>query len=57
MMKLDLAKIKFDDAGLVPVVVQDALTAEVLMTAWADAEALRLTEERGELVFWSRSRS
>ena len=57
MMKLDLAKIKFDGAGLVTVVVQDALTAEVLMTAWADAEALRLTEERGELVFWSRSRS
>lgn len=56
MIKLDLNGIKFDEKGLVPVVVQDALTAEVLMTAWASAESLRLTAECGELVFWSRSR-
>lgn len=48
--------VKFDDNGLVPVVVQDSDTAEVLMVAWANEEALRLTEETGELVLWSRSR-
>jgi phosphoribosyl-AMP cyclohydrolase/phosphoribosyl-ATP pyrophosphohydrolase/phosphoribosyl-AMP cyclohydrolase len=36
--------------------VQDAATKEVLMMAWMNAEALRLTLERGEAVFWSRSR-
>lgn len=56
MTKIDLSLIKFDDKGLVPVVVQDAVTAEVLMTAWANAEALDKTAECGELVFWSRSR-
>ncbi len=56
MTKIDLSLIKFDDKGLVPVVVQDAVTAEVLMTAWANAEALVKTAECGELVFWSRSR-
>jgi phosphoribosyl-ATP pyrophosphohydrolase/phosphoribosyl-AMP cyclohydrolase len=51
-----IASVLFDDAGLVTVVVQDFDTAEVLMTAWANEEALRLTMERGELVLWSRSR-
>lgn len=48
--------IKFDENGLVTVVVQDVVSAEVLMTAWADAEALELTAETGELTLWSRSR-
>lgn len=48
--------IRFDDKGLVTVVVQDCETAKVLMVAWANREALRLTAERGELVLWSRSR-
>lgn len=48
--------IKFDDRGLVTIVVQDAGTGEVLMTAWGTEESLRLTEETGELVLWSRSR-
>lgn len=48
--------VKFDEKGLVTVVVQDTNTGEVLMTAWANEEALRLTAERGELVLWSRSR-
>ena len=56
MTKFNFSEIKFDEKGLVPVVVQDALTAEVLMTAWANEEALHLTAECGELVFWSRSR-
>lgn len=49
-------RVKFDEKGLVTVVVQDANTGEVLMTAWANEEALRLSAERGELVLWSRSR-
>ena len=56
MMNIDLSLIKFDEKGLVPVVVQDAVTAEVLMTAWANAEALAETARREEMGFWSRSR-
>ncbi|MDR1944103.1 MAG: bifunctional phosphoribosyl-AMP cyclohydrolase/phosphoribosyl-ATP diphosphatase HisIE [Synergistaceae bacterium] len=51
-----MKKIKFDSDGLAPVVVQDSDTGEVLMMAWANGDALRLTAERGEMVFWSRSR-
>src|SRR5438093_4287887 len=42
--------------GLVPCVVQDADRGSVLMVAWMNAEALRLTRETGEAHFWSRSR-
>jgi phosphoribosyl-ATP pyrophosphohydrolase/phosphoribosyl-AMP cyclohydrolase len=49
-------QITFDDRGLVPVVAQDARTGEVLMLAWANAEALRLTRETGRAHYWSRSR-
>lgn len=51
-----LRSIKYDANGLVPVVVQDSDTAEVLMTAWANEEAIKQTIEKGELVLWSRSR-
>ena len=56
MKDIDFEKVKFDDKGLVPVVVQDALSAEVLMTAWANRESLELTRKSGEMTFWSRSR-
>ena len=46
----------YDDSGLVPCVVQDATTGAVLMVAWMNAEALRLTQTTGEVHFWSRSR-
>ena len=49
-------ELKFDERGLIPAVVQDAETREVLMVAWMNAEALRLTRETGEAHFWSRSR-
>ena len=49
-------EIKFDSNGLVPVIVQDAETNEVLTLAYMNAEALRLTLESGETWFWSRSR-
>src|SRR5436305_2075468 len=46
----------YDDRGLVPCVVQDADRGLVLMVAWMNAEALRLTRETGLVHFWSRSR-
>ena len=46
----------FDDQGLVPCIVQDADRGAVLMMAWMNAEALRLTRETGVVHFWSRSR-
>ena len=56
-MKEDLLKeIKYDASGLVPAIVQDADSKEVLMMAYMNAESLRLTMESGETVFWSRSR-
>ena len=49
--------LKFDASGLVPAVVQEADTGEVLMLAYADAEAVRRTLESGTTWFWSRSRA
>jgi phosphoribosyl-ATP pyrophosphohydrolase/phosphoribosyl-AMP cyclohydrolase len=43
-------------ADLIPAIVQDVDTRRVLMMAWMDGEARRLTEETGEVHFWSRSR-
>ena len=48
--------LKWDDRGLITAVVQDATTNAVLMVAWMNADALRLTQESGEAHFWSRSR-
>ena len=49
-------EISFDAKGLVPVVVQDEASAEVLMLAYANRKALELTLETGEMHFFSRSR-
>ena len=49
-------QVTFDDKGLVPCVVQQYDTGEVLMVAWMNAESLRLTLETGTTWFWSRSR-
>src|SRR5687767_12062088 len=49
-------EIAYDERGLVPVVVQDWTTGEVLTLAYMNAEALAKTEETGELHLWSRSR-
>jgi len=48
--------VRYDAAGLAPCVVQDAATGEVLMVAYADAQALAATLATGEAHFWSRSR-
>ena len=50
------AVVRFDERGLVPAVVQQAGTGEVLMVAWMSEESLRLTLETGTTWFWSRSR-
>ena len=47
---------RFDEQGLIPAIVQDATTGAVLMLAWMNAEALRLTRETAVVPFWSRSR-
>ena len=51
-----IAQVRFDAQGLVPCVCQHAATGEVLMVAWANADALRQTVETGRATFWSRSR-
>ena len=53
---IDPSTLRFDDRGLIPVVVQDANTGAVLMLAWANREAVDLTLSTGEAHFWSRSR-
>jgi phosphoribosyl-ATP pyrophosphohydrolase/phosphoribosyl-AMP cyclohydrolase len=49
--------VKFDEDGLIPVVVQDHLTGEIRMFAHATVEAVRATLETGRATFWSRSRN
>ena len=51
-----LAQVSYNADGLVPAVVQDATSGEVLMLAWMNAKTLRLTLDEGRTVFWSRSR-
>lgn len=53
---MTITTLKFNADGLIPAVVQDAATMQVLMVAWMNAAALQLTCETGEAVFWSRSR-
>lgn len=53
---MDDFQIAFDESGLVPCIVQDWRTGEVLTLAYMNAEALRLTRQTGEMHFFSRSR-
>jgi phosphoribosyl-AMP cyclohydrolase len=48
--------LRFDAQGLIPAVVQDAGSKQVLMVAWMNAESLALTQKTGQTHFWSRSR-
>ena len=56
-MKIDPQKVRFDEHGLVPAIVQDAHTREVLTLAYMNAESLARTLETGQTWFWSRSRN
>ena len=51
-----LAAIKYNADGLVPVIAQDIANGDVLMMAWMNAESLALTFSEGRMVYWSRSR-
>jgi len=51
-----LEDVKWDERGLVPAIAQEHGSGKVLMVAWMNREALRLTRETGHAVYWSRSR-
>jgi phosphoribosyl-AMP cyclohydrolase / phosphoribosyl-ATP pyrophosphohydrolase len=53
---IDLSSLRFDERGLIPVVVQDVGSGAVLMLAFADREAIERTLATGQAHFWSRSR-
>lgn len=52
-----MLEFKYDDKGLIPAVIQDAVTGEVLMVAYMNAESLKQTLETGKTHFFSRSRN
>lgn len=52
----DLAQVRYDADGLVPAIVQEQGTGEVLMLGWMTEATLRRTLDEGRTVFWSRSR-
>ena len=56
ILESELALIKYNADGLVPVVTQDAKSMQVLMMAWMNAETLRMTLAEGRMVYYSRSR-
>ena len=56
-MTVEIDKLKFDANGLIPAIVQDATTKEVLTLAYMNAESLGRTIETNETWFWSRSRN
>ncbi|MBJ7508354.1 MAG: phosphoribosyl-AMP cyclohydrolase [Ilumatobacteraceae bacterium] len=51
-----LAAVKYNSDGLVPVVTQDIANGDVLMMAWMNEESLSMTFTEGRMVYWSRSR-
>ena len=51
-----LDEVRWDAAGLVPAIAQDATSGRILMVAWMNREALAETEATGRAVYWSRSR-
>jgi len=51
-----LDEVSWDNDGLVPAIAQDAADGRILMMAWMNREALRLTAQQGLAVYWSRSR-
>lgn len=54
---LNVADLTYNDAGLIPCIVQDASTREVLMMAWMNAETVQRTIDEGTTWFFSRSRN
>lgn len=56
-MNFDSSQLQFDERGLIPAIVQDARSGEVLTLAYMSSDSLQKTLETGETWFWSRSRS
>ena len=56
-MEFDPATLVYNEAGLIPVIAQDAASGEVLMMAWMNVEAVAKTLQTGRVTYWSRSRS
>jgi len=56
-VSFDPSTLRYDAAGLVPVIAQDAGSGEVLMLAWMNAEAVARTLATGRVTYWSRSRA
>ncbi len=56
-MGFDPTTLRYDAAGLIPCIAQDAGTGEVLMVAWMNAAAVARTLETGDVTYWSRSRA
>lgn len=56
LTQVDAAHLKYDSAGLIPAIVQDSDTGEILMMAWMNRESIGKTLETGTTWFWSRSR-
>ena len=54
---LDVSELKFDEKGLIPAIVTDAITGKVLTLAYMNRESLKITMERGLTCFYSRSRN
>lgn len=52
-----MPELKYNSDGLIPTIVQESSTGEVLMFAWMNDDALKMTFEKGLVTFWSRSRS
>lgn len=55
-MPFDPTTLKYNDAGLIPAIAQDAASGEVLMMAWMNAESVARTLDTGRVTYWSRSR-
>ena len=55
-MPFDLTTLKYNDAGLIPAIAQDAASGEVMMMAWMNAESVARTLDTGRVTYWSRSR-
>ena len=53
---MNVGNLKYNEAGLIPAIVQDATSQQVLMMAWMNEESLRRTLSSGQTWFWSRSR-
>ncbi len=55
-MTFDPTTLRYNDAGLIPVIAQDVASGAVLMLAWMNGDAVARTLETGRVTYWSRSR-